>query len=103
MLSPLTKFIFETGREQIQQWTKESLQEKPFCTIKGKMWTDIPDNIPLEKIYTELQLMEKNEQPSGVKKTELSNVAELLGKENLIQSGPVRIGITGLHSHINLP
>ncbi len=87
--------LFHTGRAQIIQWTKESLREKPFSTAKGKIWTMTPSFIPLENIYTQLNLLQKERGISDVKKVPLSGISQLF-QSDLINSASSRILVTGM-------
>ena len=94
MKKPLC-FIFTNlaflGLQQLQTWTKESLKEKPFSTTKGKIWTETPNSIPLEKIFTRLRVVKKHKETFGVRTEELSGITQLLGEPEYGQSIPVRI------------
>ena len=81
-----------SGLQTIKEWTKESLLEKPFCTAKGKIWTETPSDTPLDEIYTNLRLVKKTRSKDTVKTEELSEFTQLLSQEN---DGPVRILATG--------
>ena len=81
-----------SGLQTIRKWTKQSLLEKPFCTAKGKIWTEDPSDTPLDEIYTKLRLMRKIRTKDTVKTEELLEFTQLLNQEN---EGPVRILATG--------
>ena len=85
------------GLAEIQTWTKESLKEKPFCTAKGKIWTETPSSIPLDKIYTKLRWVTKSRETYGVQTEELSDITQLLSEQQLEDSGSFRILVQGEH------
>ena len=92
--------ILNKGVKEIKEWTKESLRAKPFSTAKGKLWTETPSSIPLEKIYTKLSWLKKRKEEHVIVKEELSDITELLGDQQLKQQhleekGAVRIGVKG--------
>ena len=83
------------GLRQLQEWTKESLKEKPFSTAKGKIWTLTPSSIPLHKIYTKLRWMEIDRKTHEVTYVDLPDITKLLSNPKLKGKGPVRILVTG--------
>ena len=73
---------------------------KPFSSAKSKIWTETPSSIPLKKIYTKLNWLKRKEDQAVVKE-ELSDITELLGKQQLQQQkleekATVRIGVKGI-------
>ena len=72
------------------------MREKPFSTVKGKIWTETPNSIPLEKIFTKLCWVKKNRETFGVVNEELSDITELLSEQQGID-GPVRILVQGIY------
>ncbi len=82
---------------ELQTWTKQSMREKPFATAKGKIWTLTPNYIPLEKIYTSLNLIQKERGTASVMKTPLSDITQLFNEDILWQSPSdcTRILVTG--------
>ena len=93
---------FFIGLQQLQTWTKESLKEKPFSTAKGKIWTETPSSIPLEKIYTRLRVVRKHKETFDVRTEELSSITQLLGDNEIGQCGPVRIVAKGKNKLNNI-
>ena len=103
------EYSFFSGLKQIQTWTKESLREKPFCTAKGKVWTEMPSNIPLEKIFTKLRWVRKIRDISFISLQDLEDISDLwnndlddlkdisdlVNEEKIKETGPVLIGVTG--------
>ena len=87
---------FSLGIQQIERWTKESLREKPFSAVKGKIWTETPSSIPLEKIFTKLCWVTKTRETYGVVYEELTDIAHLLIEQQLVANGPVRILVQGI-------
>ena len=87
---------FQQGLQTIRKWTKESLLEKPFCTAKGKIWTETPSDIPLDEIYTKLRVVKKVRNIDTVEATALEDLTQLFNQEN---NGPVRILATGNFFH----
>ena len=85
------------GLEEIQEWTKESLMEKPFCTAKGKIWTETPSSIPIDKIYTKLKWVTKSRETYGVQTEELSDITELLSGQQAEGNRSFRILVQGEH------
>ena len=86
------------GLQEIIQYTKQSLREKPFSTAKGKIWTETPSSIPLEKIYTKLKWLKKDTNGEIVETVEISDITELLSAKQLQSVGDkdlVRIGVKG--------
>ena len=83
-----------SGLQTIRKWTKESLLEKPFCTAKGKIWTEDPSDTPLDEVYTKLRLLGKIRTKDTVKTEELSDSKDVivkLGKlslDGLLQKQP---------------
>ena len=85
------KYYFDVGASRIRDWTKESLREKPFSTVKGKIWTETPSSIPLDKIFTKLQWVKKNretygtemEETYGTEMEELDDITQILSDEKL--------------------
>ena len=76
-------------------WTKESLKEKPFSTAKGKIWTETPSSIPLDKIYTKLRWVTKSRETYGVQTDELPDVIQLLTQPEIEDNGSFRILVQG--------
>ncbi len=98
--SPLTclQHIFcSTGLQKLRAWTKQSLREKPFATAKGKFWTLTPNFIPLEKIYTKLNLVQKQRGTAEMKRIALSDITQLFSEKFLHQnhSECTRMLVTG--------
>ena len=87
-----------TGLKQIRKWTKESLKEKPFSTAKGKVWTETPSSIPLDKIYTNLKWVKKGRETYGVQTQEFEDITKLLDLEQA-EDDAARIGVTGKNRH----
>ena len=83
------------GLRQLQEWTKESLKEKPFSTAKGKIWRLTPSNIPLHKIFTKLRWVEVDRKTHKVTYMNLPDITKLLSNPKLKGKGPVRILVTG--------
>ena len=83
------------GLKQLQEWTKQSLKEKPFSTAKGKIWTETPSNIPLEKIFTKLRWVEIDRKTHKVTYVNLPDITKLLSNPKLEGKGPVRILVIG--------
>ena len=79
---PRDYYIY-VGAHQIQDWTKESLREKPFSTVKGKIWTETPSSIPLDKIFTKLQWVKKNRETYGTETEELDDITQILSEGQL--------------------
>ena len=101
--------MYPLGLKQIQDWTKESLREKPFSTAKGKIWTETPSSIPLEKIFTKLRWVRKEREISSVKildledithfwNEDLRDITDLVTDKKIKETGPVLIGVTGIFS-----
>ncbi len=89
--------FFQTGWEsiqKIQEWTRQSLREKPFSTAKGKIWTMTPSHIPLGKIYTQLNLLQKMRGICNIKTAPLSDVSQLFNP-NLTKTATEIILVTG--------
>ncbi len=82
---------------ELQTWTKQSMKQKPFSTAKGKPWTLTPNYVPLETIYTSLNLIQKERGTGFLKKHSLSDITQLLDKEILQKSSSdcTRILVTG--------
>ena len=89
-------FQIETSRiEQIQTWTRESIQRKPFCLAISKSWTAKPHKFPLELTYTKLEWVKRNRLPSGTVREQISDITDLLDEKQLGTTDPVRVLITG--------
>ncbi len=86
--------MLSSGLAQIQEWTRQSLREKPFSTAKGKIWTMSPNFIPLEKIFL-IFLLQKDRGISDVRKVPLSDVSQLFSQD-LAMSACERILVTGI-------
>ena len=86
---------------EIKEWTKESLREKPFSTAKGKIWTEKPSNIPLQKIFTKLCWVKLNRLTYEVGMEEMSDVTHLLNEQHHGENRPKRILIEGEVSKSN--
>ena len=91
---PRNYYIY-VGAHQIQHWTKESLREKPFSTVKGKIWTETPSSIPLDKIFTKLQWVKKNRETYGIEREKLDDITQILSGGQLGTNGTVRILVEG--------
>ena len=76
----VTTFKILTGQSKIREWTRESLLDKTFTTVKGKGWLEkTPNNIPLHKMYTKLSLVKKHREFDDKITTErLSDISEVL-------------------------
>ena len=90
------------GLKQLQEWTKESLKEKPFSTAKGKIWTLTPSSIPLHKIFMKLRWVEIDRKTHKVTYVNLPDITKLLSNPKLKGKGPVRILVTGKYIHVSL-
>ena len=77
--------------------TQQSFLTPPFDQSVGKDWTDTPGHTKLMKIFTELDLTQKNREQDvhDVDKKRLDNILQLFSDENLGKSTPVRILVTG--------
>lgn len=73
----------------------ESLREKPFSTAKGKIWTETPSSIPLEKIFTKLSWVKLHRETYEVEKEDIFDITQLLSEHQLRESSPVRILVEG--------
>ena len=81
--------------QEIKEWTKESLREKPFSTAKGKIWTETPSSILLQKIFTKLCWVKLNRLTYEVGMEEMSDVTHLLSEQHHGENRPKRILIEG--------
>ena len=86
---------FLSGIKQLQQWTKESLSEKPFCTVKCRIWTETPVGIPFKDIFTKLKWVSRHSRTFGLVHEDLADVTKLLNEHHLGYRGPVRILVAG--------
>ncbi len=86
--------VFLTGLKNIQEWTKRSLQQKPFATAKGKIWTLTPSYMALEQIYTQLSLVRKKRGIGVINKLPLGHITQLFSEETTDEPCS-RILITG--------
>ena len=84
-------FIFHQGLTEIQELTKQSLRNKPFCLAVGKEWEEKQRKMDLRDIHTKLSWTRKQRKASGFKETKLNNFTQILSKEQLNDDGPVRI------------
>ncbi len=90
---------FFPGMKDIQEWTRQSLREKPFSTAKGKIWTLTPSHIPLETIYTQLNLVQKERDIDLVAKEQLSDVSQLFDHK-VMNMAAARILVTGTANQV---
>ena len=88
-------FFHLVGIRQLQEWTKESLKEKPFSTAKGNIWTETPKSIPLAKIFTKLRWVEIDRKTHRVTYVNLPDITKLLSNPKIAGKGPVRILVIG--------
>ena len=86
---------FLSGIKQLQQWTKESLSEKPFCTVKCLIWTETPVGAPFKDIFTKLKWVSRHSRTFGLVHEDLADVTKLLSENHLGYRGPVRILVAG--------
>ena len=86
------------GLNEIQELTKQSLRNKPFCLATGKEWEEKQRMMDLRDIHTKLSWTRKQRKTSGFEQTELNDITQILSEEQLGEDGPVRILIEGTHS-----
>ena len=63
--------------------------------VKGKIWTETPSSIPLDKIFTKLQWVKKNRETYGTETEELDDITQILSEGQLGTNGTVRILVEG--------
>ena len=56
-----------------------------------------PHLFPLEQTYTKLEWVQRHSRPGMVVREQISDVTDLLSEDQLGQSGPVRVLVTGRH------
>ena len=95
-------FFFASGLNEIQELTKQSLRNKPFCLAVGKEWEEKQRKMDLRDIHTNLSWSRKHRKASGFKQTELNDITQILSEEQLGEDGPVRILVQGRHLELTL-
>ena len=83
------------GVQKLQEWTKQSLRDKPFSTLKGKIWTETPSTVSFQKIYTKLSYAKKSREPYGPVAENLGDITEILEEQEFNQLSSIRILIQG--------
>ena len=89
------KHYVYVGASQIRTWTKESLREKPFSTVKGKIWTETPSSFHFDRMFTRLQWVKKKRETYGIETEELDDITQILSEEKLGTNGTKRILVEG--------
>ena len=91
-------FMILTGHSQIREWTRESLLDKTFTTVKGKIWLEKTSNsIPLDKMYTKLSLVKKQREFDDKTTTEpLSDISQVLRGQDAESKSSLRILASGI-------
>ena len=95
-------FFFASGLNEIQELTKQSLRNKPFCLAVGKEWEEKQRKMDPRDIHTKLSWTRKHRKASGFKQTELNDITQILSEEQLSEDGPVRILVQGRHLELTL-
>ena len=90
--------ILHPGLNEIQELTKQSLRNKPFCLAVGKEWEEKQRKMNLRDIHTKLSWNRKHRKARGFKQTELDDITQILNEEQLGEDGPVRILVQGMSS-----
>ena len=83
------------GLNEIQELTKQSLRNKPFCLAVGKEWEEKQRKMDLRDIHTKLSWTRKHRKASGFEQRELNDITQILSQEQLGEDGPVRILVEG--------
>lgn len=92
--------FFSSGLQDLQQWTRQSLLEKPFSWTQGKLWTETPSSRPLVDIYTELYIIHGHKKKTRfpwerrAENNAVSDITQLFGRVELPTDCP-RILVTG--------
>ena len=94
--------LFISGLNEIQELTKQSLRNKPFCLAVGKEWEEKQRKTDLRDIHTKLSWNRKHRKARGFKQTELDDITQILNEEQLGEDGPVRILVQGTHLLLTL-
>ena len=88
-------YMYFSGIQNIQKWTKESMKTKPFSLVVGKEWTLRPSKTDLREIHTDLSWTRKHRKAHKTETTRLENITHLLDEKQLGDHGPVRILVKG--------
>ena len=88
-------YMYFSGIQNIQKWTKESMKTKPFSLAVGKEWTLRPSKTDLREIHTDLSWTRKHRKVHKTETRRLENITHLLDEKQLGDHGPVRILVKG--------
>ena len=92
-------YFFISGLNEIQELTKQSLRNKPFCLAIGKEWEENPRKTDLRKIHTDLSWSRKHRKAHGYVTENIHSITDVLSEDDLGEGGPVRILMQGKDTH----
>ena len=86
-----------SGVRLIQEWTKGSMRQKPFCLVDNIDWilSTAPEP-PLKKVFTKLKWTRKHRNAYTVEKEDLEDITQVINENELQETGPVRILVQGV-------